>query len=67
MRRVRSVYVASAAPSLAIASICTDLAMGSAPQSAAYCSALYAGAPVEAGDARHAQGWCLMRACVRPA
>ena len=67
VRRVRSVYVASAAPSLAIASICTDLAMGSAPQSAAYCSALYAGAPVEAEDARHAQGWCLMRACVRPA
>ena len=41
-------YAVSAAPSLAIASMCTDLAMGSAPQSAAYCSALYAGAPVEA-------------------
>ena len=39
-------YAASAAPSFAIASTCTVLAMGSVPQSTAYLSGVYAGAPV---------------------
>ena len=57
--RVRA-HAASAAPSSAIASTCTVLAMGSAPESAAYCSALYAGAPVEA-EAMRRVSWRLVR------
>ena len=53
-------HAASAAPSSAIASTCTVLAMGSAPESAAYCSALYAGAPV-AAEAMHRVSWRLVR------
>ena len=53
-------HAASAAPSSAIASTCTVLAMGSAPESAAYCSALYAGAPV-AAEAMRRVSWRLVR------
>ena len=53
-------HAASAAPSSAIASTCTVLAMGSAPESAAYCSELYAGAPVEA-EAMRKVSWRLVR------